>query len=409
MVKQEYIDELIGIQGFSVSGLQFIEADSAPSLEIFVQRQKQVYHCRCGRSFDGYHDRRLRRVRDLPFGPHKISYLNFEQYRVACPVCGVVTEALDFVDARVGYTKRLAADVALSCQELRNLKSIAKQYQLHWETVKNIDKQALEERLPQEGDTDAELLAVDEFSIKKRHHYATCVVDVQVPQVLFVGQGRSSQSLADYYLKMGRKRCAKIKAVAMDMWPAFESATKAFCPNAQIVYDPFHIIQAYHRDVIDKVRVAEYKNAKKKDKDVFKGSRFLLLKNKENLNQEKDEPAKLQNLLALNRRLNTVYVLRDDLKRFWHYRAQWAAKRWFDGWYRRAIYSKIKPLKKFARSLKTHLPGILAHCQYPIHTGVLEGINNKIKVIKRIAFGFRDFQYFFLKIRGAFHNYHTLT
>jgi transposase len=106
------------------------------------------------------------------------------------------------------------------------------------------------------------------------------------------------------------------------MWPAFASATKAFCPNAEIVYDPFHIIQAFHRDVIDKVRVAEYKKAKKKEKDVIKGSRFLLFKNQENLNDEKGEPVKLQRLLQLNKRLNTVYILRDDLKCLWQYKSQ---------------------------------------------------------------------------------------
>jgi transposase len=407
MVKQEYIDKLLSIQGFSVGGLRFVEVSEHQELEIVLKRDKQKYHCNCGSMSRFRHDRSLRRVRDLPFGPYFITYLVFEQYRISCKTCGIVTEALDFVAPRVNYTKRLAASVALSCQEIRSIKGVAQQYQLHWETVKNIDKQALEKRLPSEGDTDATLLAVDEFSIKKRHQYATTVANVQTSEVLFVGEGRDSESLANFYLKMSPEQRERIQAVAMDMWPAFASATKTFCPNAEIVYDPFHIIQAFHRDVIDKVRVAEYKKAKKEEKDVIKGSRFLLFKNKENLNDEKGEPTKLHHLLQLNKRLNTVYILKDDLKRLWQYKSQWAANNCFDQWYKRAIYSKIDPLKKFAKTLKRHLPGILAHCKYPIHTGLLEGINNKIKVIKRIAFGFRDNAYFFLKIRGAFQNYHT--
>ena len=407
MVKQEYIDRLVGIQGFSVSSLEFIEASNHQELFIHLRRHKDTYVCGCGRISHLRHDHRLRRVRDLPFGPYFVTRIVFEQYRVSCKTCGIVTEALDFVAPRVTYTKRLAASVALSCQEIRSLKAVAQQYQLHWETVKNIDKQALEERLPQEGDTDATLLAVDEFSIKKRHQYATTVANVQTSEVLFVGEGRDSETLAKFYRKMSVEQRERIQAVAMDMWPAFASATKTFCPNAEIVYDPFHIIQAFHRDVIDKVRFAEYKKAKKEEKDVIKGSRFLLFKNKENLNNEKGEPIKLNHLLQLNKRLNTVYILKDDLKCLWQYKSQWAANNCFEQWYKRAIYSKIEPLKKFAKTLKRHLPGILAHCKYPIHTGLLEGINNKIKVIKRIAFGFRDNAYFFLKIRGAFQNYHT--
>ena len=407
MVKQEYIDRLVGIQGFSVSSLEFIEAANHQELFIHLRRHKDTYVCGCGRISHLRHDHRLRRVRDLPFGPYFVTRIVFAQYRISCKTCGIVTEALDFVAPRVTYTKRLAASVALSCQEIRSIKAVAQQYKLHWETVKNIDKQALEERLPQEGDTDATLLAVDEFSIKKRHQYATTVANVQTSEVLFVGEGRDSETLAKFYLKMSVEQRERIQAVAMDMWPAFASATKTFCPNAEIVYDPFHIIQAFHRDVIDKVRVAEYKKAKKEEKDVIKGSRFLLFKNKENLNDEKGEPIKLHHLLQLNKRLNTVYILKDDLKCLWQYKSQWAANNCFDQWYKRAIYSKIEPLKKFAKTLKRHLPGILAHCKYPIHTGLLEGINNKIKVIKRIAFGFRDNAYFFLKIRGAFQNYHT--
>ena len=128
MVKQEYINRLVGIQGFSVSDLTFIEADDRTELVIHIVRNHKSYTCRCGRQFDTYHDRNTRQVLDLPFGPYRITYVIFEQYRVACPHCGVVTETLDFVDPRVTYTKRLAADVALSCQELRNVKSL-------WERV----------------------------------------------------------------------------------------------------------------------------------------------------------------------------------------------------------------------------------------------------------------------------------
>ena len=132
-----------------------------------------------------------------------------------------------------------------------------------------------------------------------------------------------------------------------------------------------------------------------------KHSRWLLLRNRENIRQHEDR-VRLNELLAANRKLFTVYVMKDDLKRLWAYSYRGAALRFWKEWYGRAIRSRIEPLKKFARNLRGYLYGILAHCRWPLHTSLLEGINNKIKVIKRMAYGFRDDAYFFLKIRAAF-------
>jgi transposase len=126
----------------------------------------------------------------------------------------------------------------------------------------------------------------------------------------------------------------------------------------------------------------------------------LLLRNKANVPRK--DRVKLKELLAANRKLATVYVLKDDLKHLWDFVSPGHARRFWNQWYSRAIRSRIAPLKAFARKLKTYLPGILAHCRHPLHTSVLEGINNKIKVIKRMAYGYRDHDYFFLKIRAAF-------
>lgn len=402
MVRQEYIDQLVGIQGYRVVALNFGEGRKSGDKELMIEiaRTKERYRCRCGAEFDTFYDGDMRMIRDLPYGPYKRSWLCFHQVRVDCPDCGVVTEELDFSDPWAGYTKRLAADVALSCRETRSLKAIAAQYGLDWKTVKEIDKRALEEELPHPKEAPAEILAVDEFSIKKRHRYGTTVIDAEEKAVLWVGKDRRQETLGEFFSLYGEENCAGVMACAMDMWDPYEAAVKNYCPKAEIVYDPFHVISAYGREVVDRVRVAETKKAQDKHKDAYKGTRYILLSNHENLAGWQQE--RLSELLALNKRLFTVYLLKDDLKRLWHYRSPYHAERFFRGWYRRAIYSKIEPLKKFARMLKRRLPGILAHCHYPIHTGVLEGINNKIKVIKRVAYGYRDDEYFFLKIRGAF-------
>ncbi len=163
------------------------------------------------------------------------------------------------------------------------------------------------------------------------------------------------------------------------------------------------MVAKYGREVIDRVRIDEANRLRhdRPARKVIKGSRWLLLRNAENIKRKEDR-IKLNELLAANRKLATVYVLKDDLKHLWDFVSVGHAKRFWQQWYRRAIRSRIEPLKTFARKLKRYLPGILSHCRYPLHTSLLEGINNKIKVIKRMAYGFRDDEYFFLKIRAAF-------
>jgi len=401
-VKQEYIDIMVNIPGFSVGRASTHNHEGDLDLMIELFRKESKYRCRCGNEFTSYYDCDERCVRDLSYGVFKRSYLVFYQVRVDCPDCGVVTESLDWMLPRVEYSKRLAAFVALACQEIRSIKAVAEQFGLHEKTVKKIDKAALKKELPDPSEASPKIIGVDEFSIRRRHRYATTVVDFEKRTVPYVAKDRTKESLAGFYKALGKEKCKAIEAVAMDMWRPYEEATREHCPNAEIVYDPFHLIAAYGREVIDQVRVQETWKAYGRSLEVIKGSRYLLLKNRKNLDPKRDEPARLSDLLRLNRRLNTVYILKDDLKQLWFYRSEAWARKWFDWWYRRAIRSRIEPLKKFAKRLKKHLPGILAHCRYPIHTSFIEGINNKIKVIKRIAFGFIDLDYFFLKIRGAF-------
>jgi len=206
-----------------------------------------------------------------------------------------------------------------------------------------------------------------------------------------------------FFELLGPERCRQIRAVAMDMNAAFDLEVKRHCPNAEVVYDLFHVVAKYGREVVDRVRVDEANRVKhdKPARKVIKGSRWLLLRNKDNIEKQEDR-VRLAELLKANRTLLKVYLLKDDLKELWAYRHSGYATKFWEHWFSRAIRSRIEPLKAFARKLKGYLAGILSHCRYPLHTSVLEGINNKIKVIKRMAYGFRDDAYFFLKIRAAF-------
>lgn len=211
-----------------------------------------------------------------------------------------------------------------------------------------------------------------------------------------------------FFELLGPIGCAQWEVAAMDMSEAFEAETRAHCPQSQIVYDLFHVVAKCGREVIDRLRVDETNRiaraagpgATRARRRVIKGARWLLLRNRRTLGRE--DRIRLQDLLAANRRLWVVYVLKDALKALWAYRYPGAAQRAWRDWYGWAVRSRIPALIAFARKLKPKLPGILAHCRYPLHTGLLEGMNNKIKVIKRMAYGFRYDAYFFLKSRAAF-------
>ena len=328
--------------------------------------------------------------------------LQIPRVRVACPHCGPKLELLGWLDPYARVTKRLAESVSRLCAVM-SIRHVADYFGLNWKTVKNIDKRSLERRLGPVDLKGVTVIGMDEFAIQRGHRYATVVIEPARKRVLWVGRERSREGIRPFFKLLGSEGCAALEAVVMDMNGAFAEEVRAQAPQAQIVYDLFHVVAKYGREVIDRVRVDEANRlrADRAARRLVKGSRWLLLRNRENVTREADQ-VRLRELLAANRALMITYVLKDDLKELWSYRHEGYARRFWNGWYRRAMRSRIAPLKAFARKLRGYLPGLLAHCRYPLHTSVLEGINNKIKVIKRMAYGFRDDQYFFLKIRAAF-------
>ena len=247
------------------------------------------------------------------------------------------------------------------------------------------------------------IIGMDEFAIQKGHRYATIVVDLERGKLLWVGRDRSRETVRRFFSSISSEDCKRIEAIAMDMSGAYSLEVPQWCPQARIVYDLFHVVAKYGREVMDRVRVDEANRLRdnKRARKVVKGSRWLLLKNPENIRHNRDQ-IRLSELLAANRSIAKVYIMKDELKEIWRATSYEMATELWCGWYRKAVYSKIKPLVKFAMELKKFVDGILAHAIYAIHTSVIEGINNKIKVIKRRAYGYRDDEYFFLKLRNAF-------
>ncbi len=360
-------------------------------------------HCcsRCGWATKAIHDIERRRVRDLPLFEVPVE-LVVPRLRVHCGNCGPQLERLTWLDPYSRVTARLARSVARLCQVMA-LRHVAAFYGLAWSTVKRIDQRQLERDLGVVDFAGVRVLAMDEFALHKGQQYATVVVEPQRKRVLWVGHGRGREDVRHFFELLGQEGCKQIQAVVMDMHAAYDLEVRLHCPQARIVFDLFHVVAKYGREVIDRVRIDEANRvrADRGMRRMVKGSRWLLLRNAETVPTE-GERIRLRELLAANRALFTVYVLKDDLKTLWHYRHVGYAKRFWQQWYSRAVRSRIAPLRAFARRLKAYLPGILAHCLWPFGTNLIEGINNRIKVIKRMAYGFRDEAYFFLKIRAAF-------
>jgi transposase len=281
------------------------------------------------------------------------------------------------------------------------VKHVADLLGLHWHTVKQIDKQRLQREVAEPNRGRLRYLLMDEFALHKGHRYATVVSCAETQQVIWVGEGRSRQAIRPFFTWLG-EACAQIQAVGMDMNTAFDLEVQKHCPQAAVVYDLFHVVAKFGREVIDRVRV-DQANCLREDRParrIIKRSRWLLLRNRQNLTHE--QAVHLDELLALNQPLTTVYLLKTQLKELWYAPSKAVARKRWREWYQLAMESGLKPLITFARRLEPYLDGIVASAQFRLQTSVLEGMNNRIKVIKRMAYGYRDNEYFFLKIKAAF-------
>jgi transposase len=354
---------------------------------------------RCRQPCPLIHDRRVRRVRDRDLFDQRVLLL-IPMRRVDCLTCGRVNEHIDWLAPFARMTQRLVSwievlTLILPITHVRQLTG------LHWQSIKDVDKRRLERSVGAFSPGDVKRLVMDEFALHKGHRYATVIMDADRKRVLWVGKGNSRESIRPFFAKLG-DQCQQIEAVAMDMNTAFDLEVKRHCPQAEVVYDLFHVVARYGRDVVDRIRV-DQANALRHDKParkVVKQSRWLLLRNKENLKAE--QAIHLAELLAVNQPLATVYLLKDALKDIWYAPSVWEGWMRWRAWQRLVFESGLQPLIRFAKNLRKYLRGILASAQFAMHTSLLEGVNNKIKVIKRMAYGFRDTAYFFLKIKAAF-------
>ena len=336
-------------------------------------------------------------MRDFSSGDCRV-YLDVEVRRVACRQCKAVKrERLEFIADNPFYTKRFAWYVGKRCRS-STIKDVASELHLHWHTVKELDKQYMREQLRRASKPRPKVIGIDEISIRKRHVYRIVVSDLeQMRPIWFGGADRSEASMDEFYRFLGEKKAKRIRLAVMDMWKAFRNSTAAHAPQAAILFDKFHVLR-HLGEALDKVRKQECARLSDKDRKFIKGQKYTLLSHRENLQGDARKNLKL--LLAANKRLNTAYVLKESFSQLWDYRSEAWARKFFENWRAQLKWQRMKPYEKFADMIERHWDGIAAYCkpENKVALGFVEGLNNKIRVLQRRAYGLRDEEYLKLKV-----------
>lgn len=385
--------------GFGIRGYRYVRTHYEDRGVVFaVQQEAGELRCPGCRGRDVIRRGTFpRRFRSLPIGG-KAVWIDLPVQRVECRGCGTVQQVqIAFADPRRSYTSSFER-YALDLCRVMTIQDVADHLGVSWDLVKDIHKRHLWRRYRNPNLTGLTHIAIDEICVGRGPRYLTVVLNLQTGAVIFVGQGKDKEALEPFWKRLGsRKRT--IQAVAIDMSAAYLSAVWEHLPKAAVVFDRFHVVKLFNEKLSDLRRQVQ-NSAEAMAKQVLKGTRWLLLKNPENLDADKNELSRLEEALRLNQPLATAYYLKEDLRRFWDQPDKAAGRRFLSDWIARAEASGITMLKKFARTLRVYRFGLLAWYDHPISTGPLEGTNNKIKTLQRRAYGYRDREYFTLRVYG---------
>jgi transposase len=318
--------------------------------------------------------------------------------RVQCRRCGAVKrERLEFLLENALHTERFARYVGRRCRS-GTIKDVAAELRLDWHTVKRLEKQYMAEQLKRAGNPRPNIIGIDEISVRKGHDYRIVVSDLEKHRpIWFGGTDRSEASMDEFYGFLGKPKARKLRLAVMDMWKAFRNSTNRHAPQAAILFDKFHVLR-HLSEALDKVRKQEYVRLSGRNRKFIKGQKYALLAHPENLTGDARKNLKL--LLAANKRLNTAYLLKESFAQLWDYTREPWARKFFENWRGQLKWQRLKPYEKFAELIDRHWDGIAAYCHpdNKVALGFVEGLNNKIRVIQRRAYGLHDEEYLKLKI-----------
>jgi transposase len=393
VLETTFIRKLLRLKAHRVTEVEMGESATIVRIERLGQRMLQCGVCgqRCRKGHG--RPRRERRWRDLSMRDRQL-ILYYRPRRVNCPRCGVRVERFPWADSWSRVTRALARAVALLARQLSGMET-ARHYQLNWKTVAHVIRQAVAYGLDHRQRRPLHILGIDEVSRRKGHHYLTVVYDLERHTLLWAGPDRTTETLATFFRQMGPRRCRGIQIVCLDMWAAYLRAVREHAPQAQILFDRFHLVQHLNR-ALDLVRRHQASRWTGLQKVAIKRTRFLLLKNPWNLTT--DEKERLSRLVRWNLPIVRAYYLKEAFQMFWDYRQPSRAQAHLRRWMHSAMRSRLTPFKDFVRLLRAHLQGILAWTRTRVSNGAVEGMNNKIKLVSHRSFGFRDARNFIAAI-----------
>ncbi len=400
------LNRVYKLPGFVYGKIRLVEREGGQAeveVEVLPRANGRARCSGCGEPAACYDRRERRRYQFVPVLGLP-TYFIYEMRRVDCRRCGKVkVERVPWAEGKQRSTKALRWFLASWAKRL-SWQETAQVFGVSWERVWRAVGMAVEwgrERVQLEG---VATIGVDEIAWQKGHKYLTLVyqLDAGRRRLLWVGRERKIETLAGFFDWFGEERSGRLRVVCSDMWKAYLRVVAERAQAAVHVLDRFHIVQKLGK-AIDAVRAAEAKQLKAQGEEpVLKNTRWLLLKRKENLS-EKQEP-KLAELVKLNLRTVRAYLLKEDFQQFWECRSPTAARRFLGRWCRRAMRSRLEPMKKVAKMLRRHRPLVLNWFRTgrSYSSGAVEGMNLKAKLAMRKAYGFRSYRSYELAL------YHSL-
>ncbi len=347
-----------------------------------------------------------RRLRCLPIGNQRV-VLDCQVQRVRCHGCGLVRQSGPMLAAPRRSCTFAFENYVLALSRLMTTCDVARHAQLSWDTVKDIVARHLRKHYEKPPLKRLEYLGIDEIHVGRSGKFLTLVVDWTSGQVVYVGDGRGGDSLLPFWKRL-RASGARIKAVCTDMSPAYTAAVAEHLPRAAHVYDRFHVVKLMNEKLTELRRQVHRLSESVEGKKLLKGTRWLLVKNPENLDEKRDQKKRLEEALRVNKPLATAYYLKEDLRLFWTHTSKTKAEHFLNGWIARTQSCKIPILMRFARFLTAHKKQLLNWYDYAISNGPIEGTNNKIQLMKRQAYGYRDIEFFKLKIKALHESRYAL-
>ena len=342
------------------------------------------------------HGAQERTFRTVPIGGKPVDFL-LPVPRLGCRNCGRVLQAAVRFAEPFRRFSRAFERYALSLLSHMTIQAVADHLKVGWDAIKSLFKRNLLSRFGTPKLRKLKRLAIDEISIGHGHRYLTVVLDLISGAVVFIGEGKGADALIPFWKRL-KAAHAKIEAIATDMSPAYIFAVRENLPKAIHVFDHFHVVKLFNDRLSDFRRELQHEAEGPLGKTVLKGTRWLILKNPENLDEEKGERKRLDEALRINQPLATAYYMKEEFRHFWEQESLTDATRFLDDWCRRAEASTLSVLIKMASTFQMHRTGLLNYHRCPISTGRLEGMNNKIKTLQRQAYGYRDQEFFKLRI-----------